>query len=124
MILNRTDQIACANHLINSIVPKSKVGASRPLLEGQQCFGEALGDSESALEELKGKICINYLIRAYNLSPQKDKFFNPFFEKLAGTKLLRQQIIEGKSEAEIRASWQPELEKFKKIRKKYLLYED
>lgn len=103
--------------LVHSFTPKSTIGATKPLLENQICYGVKLEIAPNNLD-------ISQLLKAYQLSPQKDKFFNPFFEKLAGTKVLRQQIIEGKSETEIRASWQPELEKFKKIRKKYLLYED
>jgi uncharacterized protein YbbC (DUF1343 family) len=107
--------------LKHSFIPKSTIGATKPLLEDKVCYGENL---IGMVWRVKDKLNINYLLKAYQLSPQKDKFFNPFFEKLAGTKLLRQQIIEGKSEVEIRASWQPGLEKFKAIRKKYLLYED
>ncbi len=108
-----------------SFVPKSVGGASKPLLENQACFGELVAvEADSAYALTHSQLNISYLLKAYRLSPQKDKFFNPFFEKLAGTKVLRQQIIAGKSEADIRTSWQPELEKFKKIRKKYLLYED
>jgi uncharacterized protein YbbC (DUF1343 family) len=103
--------------LNHTFTPKSTVGATKPLLENQICYGIKL---DKAPEDLD----ISQLLKAYQLSPQKDSFFNSFFEKLAGTKVLRQQIIKGKSEAEIRASWQPELEQFKKIRKKYLLYED
>ena len=103
--------------LNHTFTPKSTVGATKPLLENQICYGIKL---DKATEDLD----ISQLLKAYQLSPQKDSFFNSFFEKLAGTKVLRQQIIKGKSEAEIRASWQPELEQFKKIRKKYLLYED
>ena len=103
--------------LNHTFTPKSTVGATKPLLENQICYGIKL---DKAAEDLD----IGQLLKAYQLSPQKDSFFNSFFEKLAGTKVLRQQIIKGKSEAEIRASWQPELEQFKKIRKKYLLYED
>ncbi len=103
--------------LNHTFTPKSTVGATKPLLENQICYGIKL---DKAPEELD----ISQLLKAYQLSPQKDAFFNSFFEKLAGTKVLRQQIIKGKSEAEIRASWQPELEQFKKIRKKYLLYQD
>lgn len=47
-----------------------------------------------------------------------------FFEKLAGNGDLRKQIEQGMSEEEIRATWQPALDEFKKIRKKYLIYED
>ena len=103
--------------LNHTFTPKSTVGATKPLLENQICYGIKL---DKAPEDLD----ISQLLKAYQLSPQKDSFFNSFFEKLAGTKVLRQQIIKGKSEAEIRASWQPGLEQFKKIRKKYLLYED
>lgn len=103
--------------LNHTFTPKSTVGATKPLLENQICYGIKL---DKAPEDLD----ISQLLKAFQLSPQKDSFFNSFFEKLAGTKVLRQQIIKGKSEAEIRASWQPELEQFKKIRKKYLLYED
>jgi uncharacterized protein YbbC (DUF1343 family) len=103
--------------LNHTFTPKSTVGATKPLLENQICYGIKL---DKAPEDLD----ISQLLKAYQLSPQKDAFFNSFFEKLAGTKVLRQQIIKGKSEAEIRASWQPELEQFKKIRKKYLLYQD
>ena len=67
---------------------------------------------------------ISYLINAYNHFPKEMKFFtNPeFFDKLAGNSTLRWQIINGKSEEEIRASWQPALEYFKIIRNKYLIY--
>ena len=53
-----------------------------------------------------------------------DKFFNSFFEKLMGTDLLRKQIMQGVSDDDIRASWQPELDEFMAIREKYLLYPD
>lgn len=38
--------------------------------------------------------------------------------------MLKQQITEGKTEDEIRATWQKDIAKFKVIRKKYLLYKD
>jgi len=44
------------------------------------------------------------------------------FDKLAGTTLLKEQIISGKTEKEVRQSWEPGLSEFKKLRKKYLLY--
>jgi uncharacterized protein YbbC (DUF1343 family) len=108
-----------------SFTPKSVGGASKPLLENQQCFGALITENaDSAYAICAQKINLEYLLKAYQWSSQKDKFFNSFFEKLAGTKTLRQQIIKGRSEQAIRATWQPELEQFKKIRKKYLLYED
>lgn len=103
--------------------PASVVGATNPPYEGKMCYG---------LMPLKGQqntkatrvFSLQWLKTAYNAYPQKDKFFNSFFEKLAGTALLRRQIENGLSEDAIRSSWQPELNAFKKIRKKYLLYKD
>ena len=72
-------------------------------------------------------------MEVYRLFPEKDSFFiipksgkmeDSFLDKLAGNDELWQQIVGGKSENEIRASWQPKLGEFKKIRKKYLLYKD
>ena len=82
---------------------------------------------------MNGQIQIKYLLTAYRLFPDKEKFFilpkteDPelaFFNKLAGNSSLMQQIKSGASEKEIRKSWEPKLIEFKKIRKKYLLYED
>jgi uncharacterized protein YbbC (DUF1343 family) len=65
---------------------------------------------------------LKWLIRAYNTTEDKTKFFNPFFTKLAGTQMLQHQIEEGISERKIKKSWKPGLDQFKEIRKKYLLY--
>jgi uncharacterized protein YbbC (DUF1343 family) len=65
-----------------------------------------------------------WLLDAYTNLGMNSAFFLTYFEKLAGTNQLREQIMAGKSESEIRKSWQPELEKFKEIRKKYLIYTD
>jgi uncharacterized protein YbbC (DUF1343 family) len=67
------------------------------------------------------------VLRAYSLSPNKDSFFlrnGRGFDRLAGGPVLRQQIRDGLSEADIRKSWEPALQQFKAIRKKYLLYAD
>jgi uncharacterized protein YbbC (DUF1343 family) len=61
---------------------------------------------------------------AYENFPDKDNFFNDYFDKLAGTSSLREQIINGRSEEEIRNSWQTGLKMYRKIRQKYLLYPD
>jgi len=63
---------------------------------------------------------------AYKLFPGKDSFFlkNNFINKLAGNDVLMQQVKQGKTETEIRKSWEPALNDFKKVRKKYLLYKD
>ncbi|PVH25717.1 exo-beta-N-acetylmuramidase NamZ family protein [Sphingobacterium corticibacter] len=69
---------------------------------------------------------LKYLLDFYHKMPDKKRFFTrpDFFDKLAGTDQLRQQIIAGKSEAEIRESWKEELTAYKTMRKKYLLYPD
>jgi uncharacterized protein YbbC (DUF1343 family) len=56
------------------------------------------------------------------MASKKEHFFNSYFEKLAGTHKLREQIEQGWKEDDIRNSWKPGLETFKETRKKYLLY--
>lgn len=106
-------------------IPKSVQGASKPMYENQKCYGEKL---KSALVEkavfADDALHVSYLLDAYKAYPAKEKFFNDFFEKLAGTEMLRQQIESGMSEEDIRRSWQPGINAFKNIRKKYLLYKD
>jgi uncharacterized protein YbbC (DUF1343 family) len=72
----------------------------------------------------KREIDLSYLLDFYRAYPDKEKFFIPYFEKLAGTKALRKQIIDGLSAAEIKKSWAADLEKYSVMRKKYLLYPD
>lgn len=101
-----------------SFIPKPNEGAKNPLYNGKECFGEDLTKIEKV-----NRLELKWLIKAYNKTTDKSKFFNSFFTKLAGTKKLQQQIEDGISENEIRASWQEGLEKFKVIRKQYLIYE-
>lgn len=68
------------------------------------------------------KVDLSYLLMFYQKYPDKEKFFTPYFEKLAGTAKLRQQIKDGLTEEQIRASWKTGLDEFKVKRKKYLLY--
>nr|WP_315191880.1 DUF1343 domain-containing protein [uncultured Flavobacterium sp.] len=100
-----------------SFTPSPNQGAKNPVYNGIECFGEDLS-SHSKLHELE----LKWLLKAYNSTEDKTKFFNPFFTKLAGTKTLQQQIEEGMSERKIRKSWKLGLETFKEIRKKYLIY--
>ena len=101
-----------------SFIPKPNEGAKDPLYNGKECFGENLTTIEKV-----NRLELNWLLKAYNETSDKSKFFNSFFTKLAGTKKLQQQIESGISEKEISASWQEDLEKFKEMRKKYLIYE-
>jgi uncharacterized protein YbbC (DUF1343 family) len=108
-----------------TFTPRSMPGAKEPPLKDQLCYGYDLsGDAKSVLQQTGNQLQLKWVIQAYQLYPQKDKFFTPFFNKLAGNSTLMQQIKDGKSEQEIRQSWEPALSRFKTLRKKYLLYKD
>jgi uncharacterized protein YbbC (DUF1343 family) len=105
--------------------PRSIEGASKnPKFKGQTCGGEDLRIIDIERLREKRKLDLSFLLNAYSELNENTQFFNSFFEKLAGTKQLRQQIIQGKSEAEIRESWQDKLDEFKLVRKKYLIYSE
>ena len=87
-----------------------------------ECKGYSLNNFFT--ENEMNKIYLNFLIEMYDFFKDKENFFNPFFDKLAGTDKLRLQIIAGKSEKDIRESWQQKIDEYKKIRTKYLLYPD
>ncbi len=76
--------------------------------------------------QVPSKFDLSYLIMMYNVVANRNLFFlgNNFFEKLAGTGELRKQIMEGISEEDIRATWQPALQQFKTVRSQYLIYPD
>jgi len=109
-----------------AFTPKPNAGAKSSKCFYQKCYGwNESGTTAAVLEKVDNKIQLKYLLNAYKLFPGKDSFFlkNNFFNKLAGNDVLMQQIKAGKTEKEIRASWEPALGEFKKVRKKYLLYE-
>lgn len=107
-----------------TFTPAPRPGAKNPPLNGQLCHGHDLHEFATLyVRDYKG-IYLYWLKGCYKDMPDKTNFFNDYFEKLAGTKTLREQIIAGKTEDQIRESWKPELAKFKAIRKKYLMYED
>ena len=106
-----------------SFRPESIAGMSDdPPQKGKLCYGIDLRDYDTTAIRKSKKIDILWLKKMYAAFPDKAHFFNAYFTKLAGTDLLRKQVEEGKSEQEIRASWEPALTNFKKIRQKYLLY--
>ncbi|HQW00443.1 MAG TPA: DUF1343 domain-containing protein, partial [Bacteroidia bacterium] len=67
---------------------------------------------------------LSVLTLMYQRYPDKSKFFNNFFNKLAGNSELQEQIKKNVSPAEIKESWKADLDAFKLIRKKYLLYSE
>lgn len=105
--------------------PRSIPGAAtNPKLEGEFCNGLNLIGYAKTMKNNPAQLNLTWLIEFYNELHGQTDFFTSYFEKLAGTAKLRKQIESGKSEKEIRESWQPGLENFKKVRQKYLLYED
>lgn len=105
-------------------IPQKMSGASDPKFLGQKCYGERLSAFASNYATNPGRLHLDWLIRAYQLFGQKTLFFNTYFNLLAGNTRLRQQIEAGMSEAAIRKSWESDLQAYKKIRAKYLLYPD
>ncbi len=103
-----------------SFTPKSIVGmAQKPKYLNKKCYGYDLSNVK-----VKNQLDLSYVIEFYNKSKNKDKFFNGYFVKLAGTDQLQKQIEAGISESEIRKSWAEGLIAYKTKRKKYLLYDD
>ncbi len=113
-----------------SFTPKSIKGMSEtPLFQDQVCYGLDLRKFDTAIFRKTKAINLSWIIELYNSSPNKEDFFNNKLsnqmlniEKLIGVGDFRKQIIDGKTEKEIRASWEPGLRKYKIMRKKYLLY--
>ncbi|NOT74249.1 MAG: DUF1343 domain-containing protein [Cyclobacteriaceae bacterium] len=89
-----------------------------PPQEGKLCYGIDL-----RAVRVDRKLDLSYLLKFYQAYPDKEKFFIPYFDKLAGTNTLKQQIKDGLTEAQIRESWKKGLEEFKVKREKYLLYQ-
>jgi len=107
-----------------TFTPQATVASKSPLFKNKLCHGWNLaGTPEKTLKQINGQLRIQYLIRAYQLFPDKKHFFAGFSAS-AGNTSLEKQIKAGMSEQQIRQTWQPQLNKFKKIRKKYLLYPD
>lgn len=102
-----------------SYVPAPNFGSKTPKEDGKTCYGKDLSKTERMNE-----VSMQWVMDAYNNTLDKSKFFlTSGFTKHAGTPLLQQQIEQGLSEAEIKATWQDDLAAFKKIREKYLIYD-
>lgn len=105
-----------------SFTPESVPGAKNPPLLGVKCYGTDLRDALEKKLVPRPEINLDWLISAYKNFPEKNKFFNSYFDILAGGPVLREQIEKGMTSDQIRATWKEGLTKFAKIRKKYLLY--
>lgn len=109
----------------DTFTPKHLPGiADHPPHEGKLCKGFNLQFYGNNIAPYQGKLNLFWLMDLYRNDPDSSSYFNNFFDKLAGTDELRKQIIAGKSEEEIRQSWQKGLVRYRAIRNKYLLYSD
>ena len=114
-----------------SYTPVSIPGMSEtPLHMNKVCYGLDLREYNIPKLMKTGKLNIQWMMELYKAYPNKEIFFDQkqskemgSIDRLSGTKLFKQQIIDGKSEAEIRKSWEPGLSVYKRMRKKYVLYE-
>lgn len=105
-----------------SFTPRSTAGAKHPPLEGRVCRGCDL--RAMPLEQARHVgFSLEYLIGAYRNLGLGEAFFNPMFEKLVGVGYVREMILAGASAAEIRDRWRDDVERYKVLRRNYLLYD-
>ncbi|WP_434036717.1 exo-beta-N-acetylmuramidase NamZ family protein [Formosa sp. 4Alg 33] len=97
--------------------PKSNKGAKHPKHKDKVCYGVDLTN-----EKQLNQINLAYIIKAYHATSNKSEFFNSFFTKLAGSKKLQKQIEGNLTVTEIKQSWKTGLDGYKKMSKKYMLY--
>ena len=102
-----------------SFTPAPNQGSKYPPLEGKLCQGQYFGN-----ETAKPGLSLKYLLDYHEDLKDDTTFFRDYIDLLSGTKEFRKQVQAGKTEAEIKASWQPRLDQYKAMRKKYLLYPD
>lgn len=113
-----------AQQVLFEFIPAPNFGAKHPVLEGKTCFGYDLHETSIQSLQEKGQLDLSYLVDFYAHVKTTDPFFLPnnFIDLLAGSASLRKQIREGLDIEAIRASWQEDLEVFKRMRTNYLLY--
>ena len=106
-----------------SFTPKPSFGSSNPKHNGVTCYGIDLRSATADGLVPKPEINLGWIIEMYKAYPEKERFFNGYFDTLAGSSTLREQIISGMSAEEIRATWKEGLDRFRATRAKYLLYD-
>jgi uncharacterized protein YbbC (DUF1343 family) len=100
-----------------SFTPRPNYGSKNPKLKDQLCHGVDLRNFERPK-----KIELQWLIQAHRDFPDKSHFFKKGFYRIAGNKRLQKQLALGMNEQQIRKTWEKDLNKFREIRKKYLIY--
>lgn len=112
-------QLAGHKDFPHTFTPQSMPGAKEPPFKGVVCGGRSLRDKEAP----RG-LQLDFLVEAYRALGMGEEFFGPMFEKLIGAGWVREMILQGASADEIEARWQPEAERFRALRKTYLLYRE
>ncbi|MDR3235832.1 MAG: DUF1343 domain-containing protein [Prevotellaceae bacterium] len=105
-----------------SFVPKPTAGAADPPLKGDTCYGIDLRRFPPTTLTADGRLRLEWLLDAYRRFDRKDRFFTPYFSKLWGTAHIQTLIVQGATEAEIRACWADDVRAFCLKREKYLRY--
>jgi uncharacterized protein YbbC (DUF1343 family) len=105
------------NKSLFSFIPKSNFGSKNPKHKGLKCYGIDL-----RTEVMENKISLTWLLDSYSKHPKKESFFLKGFDRIAGVSILKEQIQAGLSSKEIRSTWKKNIEKFKIVREKYLIY--
>ncbi|MFO8129624.1 MAG: DUF1343 domain-containing protein [Bacteroidales bacterium] len=105
-------------------MPEARPGANDPKYQGEVCYGSNLTSYALNFKNQPGKINLHWLKETYRYFGKTHRFFNSYFNYLAGNSTLQEQIRTGTPADTIRNSWRKDIEAFKKIRKQYLLYED
>lgn len=113
-------QLKGSTHVFTPVSIKGM--SEEPLYKEQLCYGYDVSRYGEVYIKYTRQLHLFWLINLYKRCESKEKFFNDYFDFLAGNETLRKQIISGMEEEEIRKTWQEGLKKFKEIRKKYLLY--
>ena len=104
--------------------PISTIISKKPKYQDTLCYGVDLRSLFNQHLQRKS-IDVSWVALFYNQTPDKQKvYFDKNFNYHAGNDELQMQIKGLISEKDIKASWQPALETFKKIRSKYLIYKD
>lgn len=106
-----------------SFTPEPSFGSSSPRHNGAVCYGIDLRNALADGLVPKAEINLQWIIEMYKAYPEKEKFFTGYFDTLAGSSTLREQIISGMRQEEIKATWKDGLDRFRAIRAKYLLYD-
>lgn len=102
-----------------SFTPAPNQGSKYPPMEGKDCKGQYFGDTEA-----KHELSLQYLLDYHADIKDDTTFFRSYINLLSGTKEFKTQVEQGWTEDQIKATWQPGLNKYKAMRKEYLLYPD